>query len=149
MLGPTAANPPEPSNARRSTPCDDRRETCEHPNGALRTDAPYLTAQSSPARATVTVTNLSPHLTDFAITAAVIQQLDLVITVDTAVAHLAGALGKTVWILLPFAPDWRWQLDRPDSPWYPNARLFRQTTRGDWYSVIDSVRRELATGPSV
>ncbi len=90
------------------------------------------------------LTDLSPLLTDFAITAAVIQQLDLVITVDTAVAHLAGALGKPVWILLPFAPDWRWQLDRPDSPWYPTARLFRQTNRGEWPAVISAIVRELA-----
>ncbi len=154
LLGTTGANTPEPSNARRSTPRDERREPCEHPTGALRTDAPYLTAEaviapSSPARATIAVTDLSHHLTDFAITAAVIQQFDLVITVDTAVAHLAGAMGKPVWILLPFAPDWRWQLERTDSPWYPTARLFRQTTRGDWPAVIDSVLHELAADPSV
>ena len=127
-----------------------RRETCEPPTGALRTDAPYLSAEagaSPPRPPRGTVTDLSPHLTDFAITAGVIQQLDLVITVDTAVAHLAGALGKPVWILIPFAPDWRWQTDRPDSPWYPTARLFRQTTRGDWGSVIDSIQRELSTDP--
>ncbi len=148
---PDTAETPAAGRARLSSA---RRETCEPPTGALRTDAPYLTADavtspSIPAPATTTLTDLSPHLTDFAITAAVIQQLDLVISVDTAVAHLAGALGKTVWILLPFAPDWRWQLERPDSPWYPTARLFRQTTRGDWPAVIDSVLHELAADPSV
>jgi tetratricopeptide (TPR) repeat protein len=89
------------------------------------------------------VTDLTLGFTDFAETAAAIQALDLVITVDTSVAHLAGALGKPVWILLPFVPDWRWLLDRSDSPWYPSARLFRQLKRGDWASVLKAVKRAL------
>jgi tetratricopeptide (TPR) repeat protein len=83
-------------------------------------------------------------LRDFADTAALIEHMDLVISVDTAVAHLAGALGKPVWILLPWKPDWRWQLDREDSPWYRTARLFRQEKRGDWDPVIRKLERELA-----
>jgi tetratricopeptide (TPR) repeat protein len=86
-------------------------------------------------------------LQDYADTAALIDCLDLVITVDTSVAHLAGALGKPVWILLPFDPDWRWLLGREDSPWYPTARLFRQARLRDWGSVIlrvrDALRRQL------
>ena len=82
-------------------------------------------------------------LRDFADTAALIANLDLVITVDTAVAHLAGAMGKPVWTLLAFAPDWRWMLDREDSPWYPTMRLFRQTKPGDWAEVIERVRTAL------
>ncbi|NJK59205.1 MAG: glycosyltransferase family 9 protein [Oscillatoriales cyanobacterium SM2_1_8] len=74
--------------------------------------------------------DLAPLLTDFAATAALVQQLDAVVTVDTAIAHVAGALGKPVWILLPFAADWRWLLDRADSPWYPTAILCRQPTPG-------------------
>ena len=69
--------------------------------------------------------------------------LDLLITVDTAVAHLAGALGRPVWTLLPFRPDWRWQFDREDSLWYPTMRLFRQPTAGDWDSVLLRVTEEL------
>ena len=78
-------------------------------------------------------------------TAAVIQNLDLVITTDTSVAHLAGALGKPVWVLLPIVADWRWMLNRIDSPWYPSMRLFRQTSPGDWNSVMHQVCQEVAT----
>jgi tetratricopeptide (TPR) repeat protein len=80
---------------------------------------------------------------DFSDTAGIIMNLDLVISVDTAVAHLAGAIGKPVWILLPYAPDWRWMLNRNDSPWYPTMRLFRQPSPGDWKSVISKVHDEL------
>ncbi|MEG5052625.1 MULTISPECIES: tetratricopeptide repeat protein [unclassified Microcoleus] len=91
----------------------------------------------------IPVIDLSDNLNDFADTAAVISQLDLVICVDTAIAHLAGALGKPVWILLCFMPDWRWMLEREDSPWYPTARLFRQQTPGDWVGVCDRVKTAL------
>ena len=70
-------------------------------------------------------------------------QLDLVISVDTSIAHLAGALGKPVWVLLTYVPDWRWLLDRDDSPWYPTARLFRQNNFRDWGHVIARVRDAL------
>jgi Flp pilus assembly protein TadD len=89
------------------------------------------------------VTDLSPAISDFADTAALVSQLHLVITVDTSVAHLAGALAKPTWILLPFAADWRWLIDREDSPWYPTARLFRQAQPRDWQAVIAQVRGEL------
>jgi len=89
------------------------------------------------------VLDLAAEFSDFDDTAAVIAALDLVVTTDTAVAHLAGSLGKPVWILLSYSPDWRWLLDREDSPWYPSARLFRQSTLGDWEPVISLVRQEL------
>src|SRR6266478_1231930 len=89
------------------------------------------------------VMQIGAELDDFADTAAVIALVDLVVSVDTSVAHLAGAMGRPVWILLPFSPDWRWALAGESSPWYPTARLFRQPTFGDWDSVIERVRREL------
>jgi tetratricopeptide (TPR) repeat protein len=89
------------------------------------------------------VQDLSDRLQDFADTAAAIAQLDLVITIDTAVAYLAGALGRPVWVLLPYAPDCRWLLDRADSPWYPTMRLFRQQAPGDWQGAIAQVTSAL------
>ena len=89
------------------------------------------------------IVNLGAEIKTFLDTAAIMMSLDLVISVDTAVAHLAGALGKPVWVLQPTNPDWRWLLERSDSPWYPTARLFRQTSDGDWRSVVDEVRAEL------
>ena len=85
------------------------------------------------------VTTHEAMLRDFADTAALIEAMDLVISIDTAVAHLAGALAKPVWIMLPFSPDWRWLLGRDDSPWYPTARLFRQPAPADWDAVVRSV----------
>jgi len=92
-----------------------------------------------PPEAGISLLDWSSQLIDFTDTAALIANLDLIITVDTAVAHLAGAMGKKVWLLLSDPPDWRWMLDRADTPWYPTMRLFRQQTRGDWDSVIASL----------
>ena len=89
------------------------------------------------------IIDLTAHLTDFMETAALISCLDLVISVDTSVAHLAGALGRPTWILLPYTPDYRWLLDRTDSPWYPSVRLFRQSETREYGSVLDRVRDEL------
>jgi Flp pilus assembly protein TadD len=90
--------------------------------------------------------DLGGLLGDFADTAAVLDQLDLLVTVDTAIAHLAGAMGCRVWTMLCHTPDWRWHLDRSDSPWYPTMRLFRQPTWGNWDSVVDRVQAELQAG---
>lgn len=89
------------------------------------------------------IVQLGSELRDFSDTAALIENLDVVITVDTSVAHLTGALGKPVWVLLPRVPDWRWLRDRDDSPWYPSARLYRQEKPGDWPGVIGRVAHEL------
>ena len=90
--------------------------------------------------------NLGSNLTDFTETAAVMMSLDLVICVDTAVAHLAGALGKPCWILLPdYKTDWRWLTTRKDSPWYPEkTRLYRQQAMGDWTAVVQTLVSDLA-----
>lgn len=87
---------------------------------------------------------LGDALQDFADTAAVMSCADLVISVDTAACHLAGALARPVWTLLPFAPDWRWMVGRDDSPWYPGMRLYRQPRRGDWSSVVERLAADLA-----
>ncbi|MFB2922299.1 tetratricopeptide repeat protein [Aerosakkonema funiforme] len=91
----------------------------------------------------INLVDLNSKINDFADTAAVIAQLDLVITVDTAVAHLAGAMGKPVWVLLCYNPDWRWMSDREDTPWYPSVRLFRQNRSGDWQEVLERVAQTL------
>jgi ADP-heptose:LPS heptosyltransferase len=80
---------------------------------------------------------------DFADTAALVALCDVVICVDTAAAHLAGAMGKVVWLLLPYVPDWRWLLERADSPWYPSMRLFRQRRSGEWGPVLEDVSAAL------
>jgi ADP-heptose:LPS heptosyltransferase len=87
--------------------------------------------------------DVSGRIEDWADTAGLISGLDLVIAVDTAVAHLAGALGRPVWLLNRFDSCWRWFFDRDDTPWYPTMRLFRQTSRGDWAGVIERVHRAL------
>jgi hypothetical protein len=86
----------------------------------------------------------SAEISDFADTAALIANMDLVITIDTAVAHLAGAMGKPTWLMLPYAADWRWLLKREDSPWYPSMRLFRQDRPGNWPGVVARVMQQLA-----
>jgi tetratricopeptide (TPR) repeat protein/ADP-heptose:LPS heptosyltransferase len=91
------------------------------------------------------IVDMTENLADFEQTSALAACLDLVISVDTSVAHLAGGLGCQVWILLPFTPDYRWMFDREDSPWYPTARLFRQTEARDWAGVVDRLRIELGT----
>jgi tetratricopeptide (TPR) repeat protein len=116
-------------------------------------DIRFVSLQKNPAGADAEMlrcldeddlTHLGDRLADFNETAAAIENLDLVISIDTAVAHLAGAMGKPVWIMLPYSSDWRWLLRRTDSPWYPTARLFRQTVAGDWRSVIAHVKSDLS-----
>lgn len=87
----------------------------------------------------MTLVSLSDEINDFEDTAAILSLLDLLISVDSSPVHLAGALGRPVWVLLPFVPDWRWLLQRQDTPWYPSARLFRQPARGAWTPTLESV----------
>jgi hypothetical protein len=113
-------------------------------------DASFVSLQKDPSaddRALLgrsEVIDFTDQLADFAETSALLSCLDLVISVDTSVAHLAGALGHQVWTLLPYAPDYRWLLDRDDSPWYPSMRLFRQSASRSHAEVIARVRGELS-----
>ena len=105
-------------------------------------------AQLADAPADFQPFDFTGELTDFTETAALVMNLDLVIAVDTGVAHLCGALGKAVWVLLPANSDWRWLENRSDSPWYPTARLFRQTVLGEWAPVVGSVGEALRGKPA-
>jgi Flp pilus assembly protein TadD len=112
--------------------------------------ARLVSLQAGPRAADITaapagaLVDLAAELTDFVETAGALMNLDLLIAVDTSVVHLAGALGRPVWAMLPFSPDWRWLLDREDSPWYPTARLYRQSKPGEWDAVIARVAADLA-----
>ena len=117
-------------------------------DGASSPLVSFVSLQKSDTTAGVTggvlpMIDLSSKLMDFSDSAALIANLDLVISVDTAIAHLAGAMGKPVWTMLAFGADFRWLLDRADSPWYPTMRLFRQPSPGDWKSVLDEVSHQL------
>ena len=109
-------------------------------------DVRWISLQKGPAAKQINaypIADWTDELTDLSDTAALVSQLDLVIAVDTAVAHLAGALSRRTWTFIPFAPDWRWMLDRDDSPWYPTMRLFRQVSRGDWTPPIEKLAAQL------
>src|SRR6266852_565127 len=92
--------------------------------------------------------NLGPELRDFGDTMAVVECLERVVAVDTSVVHLAGAMGKAASVMLPYAPDWRWLLDRADSPWYPTLQLFRQGPDRSWDAVVERIAKEVAAAPS-
>jgi tetratricopeptide (TPR) repeat protein len=111
---------------------------------SLQKGAAAEQGQSAPAG--ITLVDFTAELPDFHQTAALISNLDLVIAVDTAVVHLAGALGKRVWLLIPAVPDWRWLLDRSDSPWYPTLRIFRQKESGDWDSAVRAIAEAIKKG---
>lgn len=136
------------TDARRSIALDILRPILDVPQVQFYSLQKGPPAQQLPERPDLAgrIVDHTDEFADFADTAAFVANLDLVITVDTAVAHLAGALGKPVWIMNRFDTCWRWLLDRTDSPWYPNVRLFRQPALGDWNSVVAAVRDALAAG---
>jgi tetratricopeptide (TPR) repeat protein len=135
----------------RATHTNDRKRSMKlrqfGPLASVRRAAFYSLQKGAASASTpppgLVLTDWTSELGDFADTAALVENLDLLITADTAVAHLAGAMGKRVWVLVPKAPDWRWMLEREDSPWYPTMRLFRQKSAGDWDEVFERVREEL------
>ncbi|HWR39339.1 MAG TPA: tetratricopeptide repeat-containing glycosyltransferase family protein [Patescibacteria group bacterium] len=144
-----AGNPKHPNDSRRSCRLADMAPLATVGNTvfySLQKDAP--TNQSSATSVRLPLVDLTGDLDDFAATAAMIAQLDLVITVDTAVAHLAGALGRPTWVALPLVAEWRWLLDRSDSPWYPTMKLFRQTAADDWRTVFARMAAELNSSPN-
>ncbi len=115
-----------------------------------RCGATFLSIQKGPASLQgktppegMSMVSLSDEIRDFEDTAAILHLADLLISVDSSPVHLAGAMGRPVWVLLPFVPDWRWMLDRDDSPWYPGMRLFRQPARGQWQPVVERVAQAL------
>lgn len=108
---------------------------------SLQTDLQNTDAQT--LRAHPEILDFSAELHDFSDTAAQCKSMQLVISVDTSIAHLSGALGLMTWVLLPFHPDWRWLTDRNDSPWYPTVRLFRQERTGGWEEVLTRASGEL------
>jgi ADP-heptose:LPS heptosyltransferase len=116
-----------------------------HGHAFVSLQKPFPPADADDVRLFPNLVDMSSALTDFDETAAIIANLDLVITVDTSMGHLAGAIGKPVWILLSRASDWRWLIDRDDTPWYPTARLFRQPQPGAWAPVVADVVAALST----
>jgi Flp pilus assembly protein TadD len=132
-----AGNPRHGADRRRSIPPDVDVRLLDIPGVS------FVSLQHGGSVGRLGLPDLTQWMTDYAETAALIDTMDLVITVDTSVAHLAGALGKPVWILLPHAPDWRWLLGRTDSPWYRSVRLFRQPVAGDWAGVLAEVTQAL------
>ena len=140
-----AGRPTHRNDLRRSTRLATLAPLMELPRTA------FVSLQKGPAQTEIgrwwgraPLLNLGPEIRDFADTMAILECLDLMVTVDTAVGHLAGAMGKEVWIMLPHAPDWRWLLGRSDSPWYPTARLFRQSAARSWEPVAAEIAAALA-----
>ncbi len=139
-----AGNPLHKNDRNRSIPLEHLAPLAEIP-GVSVVSVQKGSGESQVGDCPFPLIHLGSQIQDFEDTAAILEHLDLLISVDTSVAHLAGALGRPVWTLLPTAPDWRWMLEREDSPWYPSMRLFRQPARGDWDSVIHRVADELKT----
>jgi tetratricopeptide (TPR) repeat protein len=137
-----AGNPGHSNDARRSMPVEALAPILAVPG------IEWTSLQVGPASAAITtrfgIADHAAALTDFAATAALVAGLDLVIAVDTSTAHLAGAMGKAAWVMIPYAPDWRWMHGRDDSPWYASLRLFRQAAPGDWAGVAARVAAALA-----
>ena len=130
---------------------DTNRSTSLAVFAALATaNATFVSIQKGPAAAQalsppegMSLLALDPEIKDFEDTAAILTVVDLLISIDSSPVHLAGAMNRPTWVLLPLVPDWRWLLERRDSPWYPNHRLYRQTSRGDWNTVMQQVRADL------
>lgn len=140
-----AGNPRHSNDRNRSMPASCLDPLVHGATGSFFSLQVGATAEDGQA---LLIHDLGAEIGDFSDTAAIIANLDLVISVDTAVAHLAGAMGRPTWMVLPHVPEWRWLLDREDTPWYPTMRLFRQRAPGDWRELMDRVMTEMAKGLS-
>ena len=140
-----AGNPHHHRDAHRSVPLAELAPILDSPGKTFFSlQLPVPAGDEAALKTFPGLVRLDGRISDFLDTAVIVAQLDLVIAVDTAVAHLAGAMAKPVWLLLPFASDWRWFRQFGDTtPWYPTARLFRQTQSGQWGPVIARVAQEL------
>lgn len=138
-----AGNPDHENDCNRSMPAEALRPLLDLGVGSLISLQVGAAAEQAAGLGNGAVVDPTPDIGDFADTGAIIEQLDVVVSVDTAVAHLAGALARPVWLLLPFVPEWRWRLDRNDTPWYPTMRLVRQASPGDWSGVVARVAAAL------
>jgi tetratricopeptide (TPR) repeat protein len=138
-----AGNPSHDNDRNRSMPADALRPLLHRRAGSIVSLQVGGAVPALSGLGNGNVFDPTPDIGDFADTGAIIEHLDLVVSVDTAVAHLAGALARPVWLLLPFVPEWRWRLDRDDTPWYPTMRLFRQAAQGDWSGVVARVAEAL------
>jgi hypothetical protein len=132
----------------RSLPCEKLLGLFESPSVELYSLQMGADPSEQAALAASGVIDLAPQIRDFADTAAIVAELDLILSIDTALAHLAGALGRPVWTFLKYVPDWRWGMQGESTAWYPTMRLFRQSARDDWDSVLDRIRVELAFAKS-
>ncbi len=143
--------------AGRPTHHNDRNRSTALATFAPLTEIPgiaLVSLQKGPAQAQIggywghaPLVNLGPEIRDFADTMAVLDCLERVVSVDTSIIHLAGAMGREAWVMLPHAPDWRWLLNRSDTPWYPTLRLFRQGAERSWTAVIAGIASEIAATP--
>lgn len=136
-------SPLHKNDERRSIPLEMFADIFKTPNAQFFSLNRDMKAGDTELLPRLPVTDLAPRIKNFADAARFMDQLDLIITCDTASTHLAGGLGRKVWVLLPFAPDWRWLINRDDTPWYPAMRLFRQPKAGDWASVVERVKETL------
>ncbi|MCK5640178.1 MAG: hypothetical protein KAJ19_05255, partial [Gammaproteobacteria bacterium] len=139
-----SGNPEHRNDKNRSIPLRTFKPLTKLPNTRLYSlQKGVAAADISGAANKMDIVDFSKFIEDFTDTARIIQNLDLIITVDTAVAHLAGAMGKPVWVLLPYAPDWRWGLENKNTPWYPSMQLYRQHTVTEWTDIVEEISEDL------
>ena len=139
-----AGRPTHTNDARRSLALSDLAPLAQQGLSFVALQKGPAAAQAASPPAGMALVSLSDEIQDFEDTAAILSLIDVLVSVDSSPVHLAGALGRPAWVMLPFVPDWRWLLERNDTPWYPSVRLFRQEKRDQWDSVLHAISAELA-----